>query len=635
MIFRFGDHELDQELFELRRRGERVPTQPKILELMFLLTRHHGRVVGKQEIFDAVWPGVSVSEASLNRAVMEARRALDDSSHNLITTVRGRGFRLKADVVEVADGGARERHPANVDGARRPPLIGREAQVALFGARLGETLGGVGGFLSVCGEAGVGKSRLLEELSHDARARMAIVSTVRCREAEGAPPYWPWVQLTRSGALPNMGALEESLSLAAQGEFTAHDAFTSALLRAIKESRAQALVLLVDDLDLADIPSLKLLLFVVRHCRQSPLLVVGAYRNASPAEPERARLLGALARDSSSQSMLLEGLSRADMGKLIEELTGRKPSPDTEGLVWEKAAGNPFYLQQLLQTHWAQRLLRPSSPAPASSIDLQPQLLESIAGHYDALSAECQRMLTVAAVLGREFSFATLASVGGFASEVLLALLDEAVHERIVLKTRSELYRFSHVLIRDVLYKKLREPDRVALHRAAGEALLLQYGNSADAHAGELAQHFLRAAPGGTAERAIEYARRAAWHAEARGAYAEAATQYERALGAFAFAKNDERRAEVQLALARARLRAGDADLARVAFLDAAITARAARLPVSFAEAALGYVQLGELAEPQHSLLQEARATLLADAASGSHPGLLRELDDALGARNA
>jgi DNA-binding winged helix-turn-helix (wHTH) protein len=97
MLFAFGDHELDEDRFELRCAGEAVRVQPKVLELLLHLVRHAERVVAKDELLEAVWPGVIVTDSSLARAVSLARRAIGDPGDGLgsIATVARRGYRFQ------------------------------------------------------------------------------------------------------------------------------------------------------------------------------------------------------------------------------------------------------------------------------------------------------------------------------------------------------------------------------------------------------------------------------------------------------------------------------------------------------------------------------------------------------------
>ena len=100
MIHAFADCELDEGLFQLRRRGQVVRIEPKVFDVLLHLLHHRDRVVSKIELLDALWPGEAVSESVLPRCIAAARRAIGDdrTRQALIQTVHGRGFRFVAAV---------------------------------------------------------------------------------------------------------------------------------------------------------------------------------------------------------------------------------------------------------------------------------------------------------------------------------------------------------------------------------------------------------------------------------------------------------------------------------------------------------------------------------------------------------
>src|SRR5687768_1739512 len=99
-MFRFGDFELDLDRYELRRGGEVVKTEPRVLEVLNFLIEHRARVVPKEELLDTIWRDVHVSESAMTTAIRDARRALGDSSADprWIRTVYGRGFRFVGEI---------------------------------------------------------------------------------------------------------------------------------------------------------------------------------------------------------------------------------------------------------------------------------------------------------------------------------------------------------------------------------------------------------------------------------------------------------------------------------------------------------------------------------------------------------
>ena len=140
MIFVFGDFELDDARFELRRGGQKVAVQPKALDLLLHVVRHRHRVVPKQELLDHVWKGVIVTEAALSRVVMEARKAIEDQgSAESLQTSRGRGFRFAAPTREIGAAPAAESAVGPLAPAREaeaPPLPStRDRTLALLPLR--------------------------------------------------------------------------------------------------------------------------------------------------------------------------------------------------------------------------------------------------------------------------------------------------------------------------------------------------------------------------------------------------------------------------------------------------------------------------------------------------------------------
>src|SRR5262245_10673105 len=169
MIHAFGECELDEELFQLRRRGDVVRVEPKVFDLLSYLVRHRQRVVSKEELLDAVWPGQVVSESVLPKCVTAARRAVGDEDHHLIATVHGRGYRFVAPVDE--------RHPpARHDAAPAPaatpafstPFVGREHAMERLRHGLEAACSGSGRTVLVTGEPGIGKTRTAEEFALEA-----------------------------------------------------------------------------------------------------------------------------------------------------------------------------------------------------------------------------------------------------------------------------------------------------------------------------------------------------------------------------------------------------------------------------------------------------------------------------------
>ena len=202
VTYRFGAFELDEGLYQLRRDGEPVKLEPKVFDMLHTLVCHRDRVVSKDELLDRLWPGEAVSESVLPTNVAAVRRALreDPESRDAVQTVHGRGYRF---VAAVEEGVTAELRATPLEAGAAPPLearrpfVGRESEMNTLRGALEAALAGRGRLELLMGEPGIGKTRTLEELAAEARGRGAHVLTGRCYEGEGAPAFWPWVQVLR------------------------------------------------------------------------------------------------------------------------------------------------------------------------------------------------------------------------------------------------------------------------------------------------------------------------------------------------------------------------------------------------------------------------------------------------------
>ncbi|HEY3050088.1 MAG TPA: BTAD domain-containing putative transcriptional regulator [Gaiellaceae bacterium] len=495
----------------------------------------------------------------------------------------------------------------------RGAFVGREPELAELISGLDDAFAGRGRLFLLVGEPGIGKSRLAEELIGHARARGARILVGRCWEAGGAPAYWPWVQSFRAymrdadpsslreqlgaGAadvaqilpelretfddLPDLPAVESE-----GARFSLFDATAEFIRRA---SETQPILLFVDDLHAADVPSLLLLQFLARELGSMRMLVVAAYRDVDPIPGgPLTEAIGDLVRQPGAKSLRLTGLAEPEVAEYVDLTASDLASPELIVALHQETEGNPLFLVETVQLMAIEGVGRePGRPEIAI-----PQSVHAvIARRLAHLSDECNRLLILAAVLGRDFSLDALARIGDVSQEQLLDVLDEAMTARVLSEVRGGApgrLRFAHVLIRDTLYEGLTTVRRIRLHRSAIEALEALYGDEPGPHLAELAHHAIAGSEFG---KAVDYARRAGDRALEHLAYEEAARLYETALDALAFAEpGDETiRCELLLSSGEATARAGDTPAAREAFLEAAAIARRTGLPRQLARAAAGY----------------------------------------------
>ncbi len=511
-------------------------------------------------------------------------------------------------------------------GAEWGRFVGRNDELRELKAAFDAALGGSAGLVMVVGEPGIGKTRLVEELGAYASVRGARVCWGHSYEAEVGVPYLPFVEAFRAYARERSDEeLREELSVGAPEVATlvselrqrfpdlpestplGGDAERLRLFEGVtaflhNAALAGPLMVVLDDLHWADKPSLLLLQYLSRNLRRDRLLIVGTYRDIELDRTHPlAETVATLRREHLYQRVLLRGLPRNDVKSLIEVI-GEQETPDEfADVIHRETEGNPFFVAEILRhladTGALRRVEGRWVGTPESvAANLPEGVREVIGRRLDHLSQDCNRMLTVAAAMPGGFAIDVVGHVTGDDDDRMLDLLDEALNAQVVRERRDApaSYEFSHALIRQTLYGELNTPRRVRLHRQIGEALEQRYAGRADAHLSELAYHWFQAAPAGDAEKAIDYAVRAAERAAGQAAHEETAKFYDLALQALEFVESaDPRdRAELLIGLGEARNRAGDLEGSRSALWEAAASARQLGDAALLSRAALSYAVL-------------------------------------------
>ncbi|MBE1583191.1 AAA family ATPase [Nonomuraea angiospora] len=263
-------------------------------------------------------------------------------------------------------------------------LIGRERPAALLLGEVERTLAGHGALVLVTGEAGIGKSALVAGAAEEAVRGGARLLAGACWEGEGAPGYWPWVQVIRR--LTPGATLR---SLARSDGFELYDAVTGLLVDA---SRERPVVVVLEDLHWADAASLRLLEFVVRHAWFERLLVIGTYRDAEVDGPLSLPL------EAKATVLTLTGLDREEVGRLVAHTTGADPGEELVTEIHRRTGGNPFFVEQTA------RLWQGGTPLAT----IPPGVGAAVRRRLSRLPEGVLEVLRMAAVLGRDFTEPTL-----------------------------------------------------------------------------------------------------------------------------------------------------------------------------------------------------------------------------------
>jgi predicted ATPase len=376
-------------------------------------------------------------------------------------------------------------------------FVGRHHELAALCAALDEACAGSGRLALIAGEPGIGKTRTALELTTQAAQRDARIVWGRCHEEAGAPPYWPWAQILRTvvaatdeeelraaldaGAgdiadiVPEIRArlpdLDPPTTLSDPSE-TRFRLFGSIARFLINVSRRQALVLVLDDLHWADVPSLRLLEFLAQEMADSRLLVVGTYRETALSRQHRlSDTLGALARVPHGVRLHLSGLNAEDVRRFVATAAGMVPPAWLTRAIHDQTEGNPLFVREVVrfldqQGQFSGAVLVGAGP---TAIRLPEGVREVIGRRLNLVSAACNGILAVAAVIGREFTLDVLMRASQpRTEETVLDALDEALSAHIIEETRPEQYQFTHALVRVTLYDELRTGQRRRLHHAVG-----------------------------------------------------------------------------------------------------------------------------------------------------------------------
>ncbi|HEY5881275.1 MAG TPA: BTAD domain-containing putative transcriptional regulator [Nakamurella sp.] len=408
-------------------------------------------------------------------------------------------------------------------------FVGREAELnALHGAAGDARTGSDRRVVLVAGEAGAGKSVLLDRFAQELRADRWRLAVGRCPESDGAPPAWAWVEVIRALAAdidPGgfAGALTPLLDETARPAPEADASFGRFLLsRALvgyltAAARIGPLAIVLDDLHRGDSETLALLDTVATVAAGVPLLIVAAYRPAEVLEGLRDSLAGLAALPPTR--LALPGLDATQAARLIRSVAGTQPDPATLAALVERTAGNPFYLAESARLLGSEGSLVAVSKVPEGVRDV-------LRRRFARLPEVTVSILRLAAVIGRDVDIDVLVLAAEVDEDTVLDALEAGVLAGLLLEPAPGRVRFAHVLVRDTLFGDAPRLRRGRWHGRIADAILAVHPEDAVA----LAHHCHHAGTAATARRAVDAGVRAADMAVARYAHETAAELYEQAL---------------------------------------------------------------------------------------------------------
>ena len=586
----FDQYRIDPENRQMWLGDEAVELRPMSVAVLSDLVQHAGEVVAKEDLLERVWSGTRVTKTVLKVCVREIREALGDdaTAPRYIETVGREGYRF---IGNLGENGGPIGTPSldEQDLGSAPRFVGRQAELNTLQEKFGQALHGERQLVFVTGEAGIGKTTLVDLFAGGIQqAGSILVGWGQCLEQYGSgEAYMPVLEamsrLCRGPGgeqvvttlrqyaptwlvqLPSIISQDEREVLARKVEGATRERMLREMAGALEALTAEyGLVFVLEDVHWSDTSTLDLLSYVSQRREPAKLLIVGTYRPADiiiQNHPLKGFKQELQAKGLCSE-IPLELLSRQEV---TDYLAGRLPgaiSSDLVDFVHYRTEGNALFVVNVLEHLMAQELLVQAHEwqlregAEPSLQEIPSGLLPLIEKHIGRLDQEQQRILEVASIAGTEFAAASVSAGLNEDIEQVEDVCEELASRRHFIEetdlaewpdgTLSGKYRFRHALYRNALYARIAEIRRVRLHRAIGEREEAAYGTRAEEQAAALATHFEH---GRDMWRAVHYRHLAGENAVKRSANQEAITHFRYGLELLETLPDSPERAEQELAL--------------------------------------------------------------------------------------
>ncbi len=454
-----------------------------------------------------------------------------------------------------------------------PLLVGREREQVTLRQALDEMFAGHGSLVLISGEAGIGKTTLVEWLANEAVGAGCLVLKGGCYDLTTTPPYGPWLEILRAYAHdhslpplpPFVGDLEATAALGSQ------DRLFSAVCDFFRDvSDCQPVVLLLEDLHWSDRASLDFLRVLARQLADQRVLILASYR-ADEVQRHHALhpVLPLLIREARAQRVDVRPLDGAEQRELIQRHCALSEM-DEQRLVdylKERAEGNPLYAGELLRTLEDEEVLAQTEGAwhlgDLTQVRVPALLRHVIEGRLARLDEQVRSRLQLAAIIGQDVPVKLWQQVSETSDDDLAQAIEEGQSEHLIEEAGTgQGYRFRHALFREALYAEVLAPRRHRWHLKVAETL----ATTSSADPDVVAYHLQQAGDG----RAIEWLVKAGERAQRAYAFVTAGDRFEAALAILE--RNDETVGERGWLLWHlARMRRFSDQLQSIAYLDEAL----------------------------------------------------------------
>ena len=449
--------------------------------------------------------------------------------------------------------------PSGLEG--QTPFVDRDDERAALRHCVDRANEANGGLVVVAGSAGVGKTRLVEEVGAEARARGLQFFIARCDETSQRDPYMPLVEVLEAvrrrlspenfrdligehageiaRLLPDLRRRYADIPPQAEVPPDEERRYLFATVEQVLARLAaiRPVVILLDDLQWADEPSLRLIDYLAAELQELAILIVATYVSEEvPAGSPLHEMLTKLHRRQLVESISVGDLGESDVRGLLAAVGETPPPAALVRALYEATKGNPFFLEEVVHQLSDQGRLFTGAQwrdLEHEDLDVPESVRFTIESRLEKLQPNTRHVLTTASLVGRDFGFDLLEVLGDLREDDLVDAIDEAERARLITSVIDDdevHFAFSHELIRRTLLTELTLTRQQRLHRRVADALEQVHETSLAEHAAPIAYHLERAGRWADSDRTIRFLIMAGKRALQAAAYSEALAHFERAL---------------------------------------------------------------------------------------------------------
>ncbi len=433
---------------------------------------------------------------------------------------------------------------AGSDPASPLPFVGRDVEVRAVTAAVRRAHGGDGGLTLITGESGIGKTSLAVAVAHQARASGVVVAWAAHPPEVKLPLMWTWIQVLRqlgtelgASARAAVGDVNPGVVAALVPEWDGREGsavvpatgflLVEGIATALRELAARRpLLVVLDDLQLADEPSVTVLTLLAAHFPRPPIGIIGNWTYLGADRPVNRPSFDVARRSGDTTTVHLDGIEQQAAAQLIEAVAGKPLASTVSEPLWRQAEGNPFYVKEFART------LAAGYHGRQVPGDLPETVVGVVGRRLGGLDEPSRRVLSAAAVTGPDFDVADLADVMQLPVSAVQARLRPAYEAGLIdeVADRPGAYRFGHGLLRAGVLAQLPGPDRGSVHAAIALARGAALATVAYEDAIATADHAWRAGVDLAAGTALQMHETVIERALARSAYDDVADVAQHAL---------------------------------------------------------------------------------------------------------